>query len=35
MGWTPVGWIGTSTRTAQLNNSTVGLGHRHDQLKQL
>jgi hypothetical protein len=32
---TMVGWIGTSTRTAQLNNSSVGLGHRHDQLKQL
>jgi hypothetical protein len=28
-----VGWIGYSTRTAQLNNSSVGLGHRHDQLK--
>jgi hypothetical protein len=26
-------WIGTSTRTTQLNNSSVGLGHRHDQLK--
>jgi hypothetical protein len=32
---TLVGWIGTSTRTAQLNNSSVGLGHRHDQLKEL
>jgi hypothetical protein len=30
---TPVGWIGTSTRTTQLNNSSVRLGHRHDQLK--
>jgi hypothetical protein len=30
-----VGWIGTLTRTAQLNNSSVGLGHRHYQLKEL
>jgi hypothetical protein len=30
-----VDWIGTSTRTAQLNNSSVGLGHQHDQLKPL
>jgi hypothetical protein len=32
---TSVGWIETSTRTAPLNNSSVGLGHQHDQLKQL
>jgi hypothetical protein len=32
---TSVGWIETSTRTAQLNNSSVGLGHQHDQLKRL